>query len=89
MSSSEYFEEDTMGPGLSDAEIRAVARRQFVASVAVAVVIACGVGLTLVMPASRDRVEAAAHKFASVQQPAFVGDAPQQTASAKHEIELP
>jgi hypothetical protein len=89
MSSSDYFEEDVIGPGLSDAEIQAVARRQFVASVAVAVVIACGVGLTLVMPASRDRVEAAAHRFASVQQPTFVSQTPQRSASATHQIELP
>jgi hypothetical protein len=89
MSSSDFFEDDTMGQGLSDAEIRAVARRQFVASVAVAVVIACGLGVTLVLPVSRDRVEASMHRFASVQQPTFVGQTPQRSASIKHEVELP
>jgi hypothetical protein len=90
MSNTEFAEDEEITIGLSAAEIKEVARRQLVASVAVAVVIAIGVGAALLMPASQDYAQANSHKLATVQQPTFVVP---QTAHVeppkKHEVELP
>jgi hypothetical protein len=90
MSANEYIDDEAIASGLSGAEIQAVAKRQLVASVAVAVVIALGAGLTAFMPAARDHAEVAAHRVAVVQQPRSAPAPDQHFASARqHEIELP
>ena len=90
MSETEYSEDQEITIGLSAAEIKEVAKRQFVASIAVAIVIAIGVGAAMLMPASRDYAQVAPHKVAAVQQPIL---AVPQTArietNKKHELELP
>ena len=91
MSETEFSEDQEVTIGLSAAEIKEVAKRQFVASIAVAIVIAIGVGAAMLMPASHDYAQLAPHKVAAaVQQPIF---AVPQTArietNKKHELELP
>jgi hypothetical protein len=92
MNATENFDDEAIAGGLSSAEIQAVARRQLVASIAVAVVIALGVGLAALMPASHasNDAEAAPHRLALVQQPTFATPLSARLASAKQrEIELP
>lgn len=90
MNSANYFDEEPIGSGLTAAEIQETARRQFVASIAVAVIIAVGAGLAALMPASHHYAEAAPHRLALVQQPTFATPPAQRVASARqHEIELP
>ena len=75
MGNSQQFDDETVSIGLSQADVRDMARRQLAASVAVAVVIALGVGLVALAPASRDIASSvalvASHKIATVQQPQF------------------
>jgi hypothetical protein len=75
MGDNEQFDDETVSTGLSHAEVREMARRQLAASVAVAAVIAIGVGLVALAPASRDIARdmamVASHKVATVQQPQF------------------
>jgi hypothetical protein len=90
MSNIERMQDEDMAFGLTDNEIQTTARRQFVASVAVALVIAAAAGLMALGPARRDNAEAVQHKFALVRQPAFVTPPGERVASAKrYEIELP
>jgi hypothetical protein len=90
MNGNEYYNDETIAPGLTGAEVRESARRQFIASVAVAVVIALGAGLTVLAPASQPYAEAAARKVAVVQQPSFVAPPGQRLAAMKQSaIELP
>jgi hypothetical protein len=92
MSKTEFADDEEITIGLSAAEIKEVARRQLVASVAVAVVIAIGVGAAFLMPGSgsQDYAQATSHKVATVQQPTFVVP---QTAhvepAKKHDVEVP
>ena len=79
-------------PGLASArrELQAMARRQLAASIAVAIVIALGVALAALTPASRDHGEVAAHRLLLVQQPITIGSADHRLASRKQpEVELP
>jgi hypothetical protein len=90
MNQIEYYDDEAIAPGLTGAEVRESAKRQFVASVAVAVVIALGAGLTLLAPAAQPYAEATARKVAIVQQPSFVTPAGQRLAAMKQAaIELP
>jgi hypothetical protein len=90
MNRIDYYDDEAIAPGLTGAEVRESARRQFVASVAVAVVIALGAGLTLLLPASQPYADATAHKVAIVQQPSFVTPAGQRLAAMKQSsVELP
>jgi hypothetical protein len=89
MGDIENFDDEAIASGLSGAEIQAVAKRQFVASVAVASVIALGVILTAMMPASRDYAGAASHKVATVQQPKFVTTTDHVGAAKNTGLELP
>jgi len=90
MSNIERMQDEDMAFGLADDEIPTTARRQLVASAAVAVVIALAAGLMALGPARRDNAEVVQHKFALVRQPAFVTSPDQRIASAKHyEFELP
>jgi hypothetical protein len=90
MSSIDYFEDEAIGIEQSAAAIKSMAGRQLVASIAVAVVIALGFGLTTLVPTPHRTAEAAAHRLAFVQQPAFVAAPAQRVASARLEaVELP
>jgi hypothetical protein len=89
MSSINYFEDEAIG-AQSAAAIKSMAGRQLAASIAVAIVIALGFGLTTLLPAPHRTAEAAQHRLASVQQPTFVAAPAQRLASAKiAPIELP
>jgi hypothetical protein len=90
MSDNDYFEQEAIAIGLTAAEIQAVAKRQFMASVAVACVIIIGVAVTALIPSSRNDVAAVPHKLAGVQQPTFSTPLTHGVASLKRdEIELP
>ncbi|MGO8799857.1 MAG: hypothetical protein ACLQE9_01140 [Roseiarcus sp.] len=91
MSSAQVFDDEPIASGLTGAEVQETARRQLVASIAVAVVILIGAGLAALTPASPRRdAEAAPHRLASVQQPTFATPPAQRVASVRpHEIELP
>jgi hypothetical protein len=90
MGDIENFDDEAITSGLSGAEIQAVAKRQFVASVAVASVIALGVILTAMMPASHDDAGGvASHKIATVQQPKFVTATDHVVAAKNTGLELP
>jgi hypothetical protein len=80
---------EAMDFGLSTVEIKSMAGRQLVASIAVGVVIALGLGLATLMPPSHKYAEAVQHKLALVQQPTFVSAPAERFASAKSAIELP
>ena len=81
---------DDTGLGLSEAELQAMARRQLAASIAVAIVIALGVTLAALTPASRGHGEAAAHRPLLVQRPAMTVPPDHQLAARKRpEVELP
>jgi hypothetical protein len=89
MGEIENFDDEAIASGLSGADIQAVAKRQFVASVAVVIVIALGVILTAIMPASRDYAGVASHKVATVQQPKFVTATDHVVAAKSTGLELP
>jgi hypothetical protein len=88
---SNIFEEDAIELELGDVNLQAMARRQVVASLAVAAVIGLGVILMATAPTSRDYAGAATHKPSDVEQPRFVRRATDIVAEAtqRHEIELP
>ena len=85
MSAAHTFDDHEFLVGLTRDETRIVAKRQFIASVLVACVIACGAALLWFVPADRGVATPAGHRFAQVQQPIFVN---QGVASAR-QIELP
>ena len=90
MGEVQYTDDEEIASGLTGAEIQSVAKRQFVASVAVAIVIALGVVLVAMSPASRDYAGLGTHKVATVQQPKFVTPTTSSFAAAKqHSVELP
>ena len=90
MSGAAYFDDEESEIGLTRDEIRLVAKRQFVASLVAAFVIAVGAALTALIPASHDYAQVAPHKFAVVEQPTLLAQPDQGVASAKQsEIELP
>lgn len=90
MSETEFSEDQEVTIGLSAAEIKEVARRQFVASIAVAVVIAIGFGVAMLMPTTHDYAQLAPHKLAAVQQPTVaVPQTARVETTKKHELELP
>ena len=78
-------DDEEMGIGGTREEIRLVARRQFVASLAAAVMIAVGAGVMALMPASHENVVAAPHRLAIVQ-PTFMSE---RFVSANNQVELP
>jgi len=85
----ESLDAEAIAAGLSAAEVQSTARRQFVASIAVAIVIALGVALSALIPTPRNRAEAAAHKIVLVQQPVFTSGAKRVAAEKQDRIELP
>jgi hypothetical protein len=89
MGNSEFIGDEASAFHLSRAEIQLVARQQFVASVAVAIVLALAVGLNAVLPERHDYAGVVAHKIAMVQQPKFVSQAKRVAADTQYEIEAP
>jgi hypothetical protein len=89
MGNNEFIGDEATAFHLSHAEIQLVARQQFVASIAVAIVLALAVGLNAVLPPRRDYVGVAAHKIAMVQQPKFVNQAKRVATDTQFEIEAP
>jgi hypothetical protein len=89
MASIEHIDDEAIGSGFSGAEIKSTARRQFVASAAVAVIIAIGAGLLAMAPAKRDYAEVAPRRIAIVQHPTFATPLSDRVASATREIEPP
>ena len=85
MSGADYAENLHTEIGRAGDEIRSIARRQFVASLAAAFVTITGVALLAVVPASNND-QIGQRKFAGVQQPTFVKSPDQRLASA---IEVP
>jgi hypothetical protein len=85
-----YFEDEAIGIAQNAAAIRSMAGRQLVASIAAAIVIVLGFGLTTLLPAPHRTAEAAGRRVASVQQPTFVAAPAQLLAFARlAPIELP
>jgi hypothetical protein len=76
-------EDDAMDPMLSAGEVRSVIRRQLIGSVVVAAAIAVFAGLTALRPAHVADNAASSHRFAVVQQPAFVTPAGERLAAWK------
>jgi len=90
MEQAEFLDDEGEALGFSLREVQSTARRQLVASLLAAVVIAAIAGLTGLRPTYRDTAEAAAHSFATVQQPSWATPPGQRVAAgARHGIELP
>jgi hypothetical protein len=88
---SNIFDEDAIESGFGDVDLQAMARRQLVASVAVAAVIGVAVIFMAMAPTSRNYADIAVQKSSAVQQPRFVNGATDSVAEAKapRRIELP
>jgi hypothetical protein len=87
MENVEHFEGES---GLGEDQLQVAARRQLVASLIVALVIAAFAGLVALRPAYREAAAVAPHKLASIQQPSFVTPPGAHVAALKQrEIELP
>jgi hypothetical protein len=86
---SEFIGDEAGAFHLSHAEIQLVARQQFIASIAVAIVLALAVALNAVLPERHDYAGVVAHKIAMVQQPKFVSQAKRVVADTQYEIEAP
>jgi len=82
-------EQTIAGVGLSVASMQAVARRQLVGSVVVAMLIAAAAGLTAIRPGGSHDTSRSAHDFADIQQPTFVTAPGAQMAAMKHDFETP
>jgi hypothetical protein len=90
MSGAEFIDDEEIAIGLTRNEIRLRARRQFVASLAAAIVSAGGAVSMALVPASHNYTQVAPHKFALVQQATFVTPLEHGVVSAKQsQIELP
>jgi uncharacterized protein involved in exopolysaccharide biosynthesis len=85
------FDQEAIESGPDGIDLQAMARRQFVASVAVAIVIGLGAILIALAPASRDYASDATHRVAAVQQPKFAPQTVNSLAAAtrRRDIELP
>jgi hypothetical protein len=73
--------------GLDLDEVQSSAGRQFLASLVVGVVLIAVAGLIALRPVHQDSAGLALHRFASVQEPAFVSQ--HVAGRILHEIELP
>jgi hypothetical protein len=90
MEKLDRLDDDETALGLSDPEIRWVARRQLVGSLIVAVMIAAVAGLMVARPARLDTVEAAPSRVSGVKQPSFVTAPGSRIAGlVQHRVELP
>lgn len=89
MEEFDRFDDETAS-GLTDAEIRWVARRQLVGSLVVVAMIAAAASVIMVTPTPRETVEIAPHKIAMIQKPSFATPPGQRVAAvARGDIELP
>ncbi len=70
-------------------DIRWVARRQLIASVAALFVIVLGVGIAEMLPASSSRTQVAARPASSVQAPVMVSRDARFASARKADLELP
>jgi hypothetical protein len=90
MEKVDRLDSDESDLGLSDPEIRWVARRQLVGSLIVALMIAAVASLMAVRPARLETVNSPPSRVAGVQQPSFVTPLGQRVAGVvQHGIELP
>jgi hypothetical protein len=90
MSAIEFYDDGEVATGLTREEIRLIARRQFTASVAAAIVIFVAAISVAMTPASRDMAQTSQKRSVAVQQPTYVSPLDQGVASARQgEIELP
>jgi hypothetical protein len=80
-------DQDDIGLGLSEGELQAMAKRQFAASIAAAIVIALGAALAALAPASRDHGQIAAHRSLLVQQPTMI-IAPEHGLASRTQAEI-
>jgi hypothetical protein len=85
----EYDDDDEKGFALSVGELRSVARRQLIGSVAVAFVIAAVAGVMALKPAAHDGRYASAHNFPIVQQPTIVTSTEHLAATVNRAAEVP
>jgi hypothetical protein len=90
MEKIDFADENGAALGLDLGEVRATARRQLVASVVVAIMIALVACAAAIRPARQDVAAAGAHRIAIVEHPAFATDHGQRlAAAASHAIEFP
>jgi hypothetical protein len=85
----EYDDDDEQGFALSVGELRSVARRQLIGSVAVAFVIAAVAGLMALKSGPNDGRYASAHNFPIVQQPTIVTSTEHFAATVNRAAEVP
>ena len=85
----EYGDDADEGFALSVGELRSVARRQLIGSVAVAFVIAAVAGMMALRPTSHDGRYASAHNFPIVQQPTIVTSTEHLAATVNRATEVP
>jgi hypothetical protein len=79
---------DDVNSGLED--VHSVMRRQFVASVVAALLIAAIAGMIAMRPVHHETAQIGAQRYAGIQQPTFVTAPSQRLASlTKRTIELP
>jgi hypothetical protein len=87
MNNIQIFDNDS---GIGWDEVQSVARRQLVASLFTAFVIAAMAGMIAIMPAHREAAAGASQRFATIQQPSFAALPKQRLAAlGRHELELP
>jgi hypothetical protein len=90
MENVERLEEDSIGFGLSAAEVQSAVQRQLIGSIVAAVVIAVAAGLVAIRPAYRDTANVAPHKSVGAQQPSFVTPSGQRVVGLRqHGREFP
>jgi hypothetical protein len=71
------------------ADIRWIARRQLIASIAALAVIVLGVGIAAMLPASSGRTQVAARSASGVQSPMMVSRDARFASAHKADLELP
>ena len=82
-------EEVIDGVGITVGEMQAVARRQLVASIVVAILVAAVAGLAALRPASREVAFAPLHELSVVRQAALAPTLARDVAAAKYTNETP
>jgi len=84
-----YEEDDDEGFAPSVGELRSVARRQLIASIAVVVVIAAVAGMAALQPTHREGQYASARNFPIVEKPVIVTSTEHFAATVNRAAELP
>ena len=85
------FDGDAIASGLDEVDIQSMAKRQFFASVAAALVIGLGAILLATAPTPRGHAEVASHRSWTAQQPRFAGRISDKVAEAmqRRQMDLP